>query len=65
MVFSLVCSFLFALYVLRKNIKAEELDFRSNKSELLRIMANHWQVLLLVQSLRLEWPDFVLNYYQS
>ena len=61
----MVFLFLFAIYVLWRHIQDAVLISHRGKypAVLLRIMTNHIQILGLVQSLRLEWPEFVLKYY--
>ena len=56
---------MFSLFVLWDNIKAAELEELEYSSVLLRIMTNHIQLIFLVQSLRLDWPYFVMEYYES
>ena len=52
--------------MLWRNILEAEIGARGHyPAVLLRIMTNHMQLITLVQSLRLEWPHFVLQYYDA
>jgi hypothetical protein len=53
------------LIILRSNLKAAEEQRREIVGVYIKVLTNYFHIITLVNSFRLDWPDFVLEYYSA
>jgi len=52
-------------FVTRSNLMAAEQKKKEIIGVYVKIMTNYFQIITLVNSFKLDWPQFVLDYYES